>query len=694
MNSRIWGIIGGVALVLALLSPLLLGNANKIKQLFEEAEVLYAQENYDGALIKYREALKESKKLGANTERIDADFTTLVNLKIAWCYYELSERTSDVRHNQNALTHIKVDASDTQVPRYQEERTYLWAENLYKIDNLNQATSKFEQLIQKFPRSQWVPKALCTLAEIAYQQDNCEKALNILQKLVTEFPESELIQKAERRIVELNEACNKLPPPPPYPCEEMYNTAFALQQDGCYNEAYERYKDLIAQYPDNEYVVHAYVGIAEIYLEVKDYVNARLNYEEAIYNTTDEGEKRELYAAYHRTYLVPDPVRDDRRQRESDDDLFVIARLLRLEERWLEAAQTYEKLTDRNLPVEDMTYSLYWEGRCYYEAAQRDWTLFRKSVDALTTLTTDYENSEYDFESYYYLTLAYKNWAKVDDSKCQSVIDTVDQADAKYKDNNDSKVQEWLGYMRKLKDKASKKFHPDPHPLKEEAEKAIKHAETAIATATQENREPRIIHQANQHLECAKHEKNKSNYAAAIDEAKKVLECLKRIPSPPNCQDYVDEGNAYLENSDLEDALKKAEEALDLDRNFTPAHELKSRIKERYVARGELFFEEEKYDEAIEAFNTAININIPVKFKEPHNYLGIIYIRQEKYREAIDSFSKAIRIDANFKEAYFNRALVHLELGDFEEAIVNAEDALRIDPNYEPARTLIAFITD
>ena len=33
MNARIWGIIGGVALVLALLSPLVLGNSKKIEQL-------------------------------------------------------------------------------------------------------------------------------------------------------------------------------------------------------------------------------------------------------------------------------------------------------------------------------------------------------------------------------------------------------------------------------------------------------------------------------------------------------------------------------------------------------------------------------------------------------------------------------------------------------------------------------------
>ena len=700
MNSRIWGIIGGVALVLALLSPLVLGNANKVKQLFEEAEVLYERKDYEAAIPKYSEALKESKKFGANTERIDTDFTTLVNLKIAWCSYELGERTSDVRHNQKALIHIKGVALDTQIPRYQEELTYLWAENLYKIGNLNQAKSKFAELTETFPSSRWVPNALYTMAEIAYRQDNCEKALNILQKLVTEFPKSELIQKAERRVVELNELCNEPPPPPPPdPCEEIYNTALDLQQQGKIHDAYERYKGLIAQCPDNEYVPHAYVGIAEIYLEAKDYVNARANYEEAIYNTTDEERKRELYVAYHRTYLVPDPIRDDNRRRESNDELFVIARLLRLEKRWLEAAETYEQLTDRNFSVEDMTYSLYWEARCYYEAAQTNSTLFSKSVDALTELTTDYENSGYDVKPYYYLTLAYTDWAEVSEdlSIYQLVIETFEKANARYADSRDTRIQESLSQMRRLKEDAANKLHP-PNPLKEEARQVIQDAEAAIVNAKRENRDSQLIHQANQHLEYAKQQADMNNYEKAINAGKKTIEIIKpgqsSPPPPPAPQHYVDKGYGYLEEGELEKALDKAEQALEVNLNYVPTRELKSKIRERYSARGRRHFEEEKYKEAIEAFKNAININIHPKLKEPYNYLGIIYIGQEKYHDAIGAFSEAVRIDTNFKEAYFNSALAHLELGEFEEAIKAAEVALRIDPNYEPPRMLIEFIAD
>ena len=91
MNSRIWGIIGGLALVLALLSPYILGSSKKVEQIFEAAETLYEQNNYEGAIAKYNEALKESNKLRAKTETIDEDFITFVNFKIAISYVKLAE---------------------------------------------------------------------------------------------------------------------------------------------------------------------------------------------------------------------------------------------------------------------------------------------------------------------------------------------------------------------------------------------------------------------------------------------------------------------------------------------------------------------------------------------------------------------------------------------------------------------------
>ena len=636
MNARIWGIIGGVALVLALLSPLVLGSAQKVERLFEAAEVLYERSDYEGAIVKYKEALKESKKFGAKTERIDKDFTTLANLRIARCYYELAENSSDIRHYQSALTHVRKVVLDVTDTTHEEEFIYLWAKILYKTGDLVQAMSKFSGLIEKFPNSQWIPNALYATGNINLQQESYQEALNAFKKLIDEFPDSELKAEAERHIAELALLCDESVPPVPDPCEAMYEVASNLQRQGKVHDAYQLYTDLIARFPECEYVADAYVGKAEIHLEAEDYVKARINYEEAMRNTDDRERRIEFYEAYHRTYLVPTPGPTP--APTPNDELFVKARLLRMEERFLEAAEIYEPLANRNLSVEDTAYALYWSGRCYHNASLQnptltDGRLFRKSVDAFKKLISNYENSSYTIKTYYYLSLVYKNWAEKlgDQFKCQLVIDTVEEANTKYANagSNDTTVQGWLSRMQELKEIAIQKLIPPPPPPP---------------------------------------------------------------PPPPDPEPLVNQGYIHLGKGELEKATKNARQALDIDSNYSPAHELLSKIKEKYYGRGWTFFDEEQYNQAIDAFQNAISID--PKFKEAHNHLGVVYIKQGKYLEAIVALEEAINIEEAFKEAYFNLALAHLELGEFEDAINAALTALRIDPNYEPADMIIKLIGD
>ena len=634
MNTRIWGIIGGVALVLALLSPLVLGSAQKVERLFEAAEALHERSDYETAIAKYKEALKESKKFGAKTERIDKDFTTLANLKIARCYYELAEDSSDIRHYQSALTHVRKVVSDAKVPKHEEELTYLWAEILHKIGNIDQAKSKFSGLVEKFPKSQWVSKALYIIAEINYQQQNYDIAGKTFQKLITEFPHSEFKVEAEQRITELKYMLDngQGPPEPPIPNLEsrdktMYNSASNLKQQGRVHGAHQLYTDLITQYPESEYVTDAYIAKAEIHLEIKDYVNARANYEEAMYSTEDQERKIELYKKYQLTYLVPDSI-DDRR---TEVLYFIDATRLRKESKFLEAAKLYEILADSDLSDEDTAKALYWTGYCYHKVALTNPNLFNKSVNTFKKLIENYSNGTHTIEAYYYLTLVYVDWAQISGnrSRYQSVIDTVEKANTRYTDSDKVRNRGWLSRMQELKEKAIRKLEPPPPPP----------------------------------------------------------------PSPPpDPGSLVDQGYIHLGSGELEKALKKARQALDIDSDYQRAHQLSSAIKETYYGRGWTFFDEEQYDKAIAAFKNAININ--PKFKEAHCHLGVIYIEQERYTEAVKVLEKAAGIDPGFKEAHFNLALAYLKLDEFEFAKNAATAALEIDPTYEPANTLIRFIAD
>ncbi len=678
MNDRIWGIIGGFALVLALISPLVLGSTKKIEQIFEAAEVSYEQADYKNAIAKYKEALKESKKFGAKIERIDKDFTTLVNLKIAQCYYGLAEKMSDIRHYQNALTHIKEVVLDTNVAKHREELNYLWAEVLYKIGDLDQAKSKFSWFIEEFPNSRRMSEILYVIGEINYQQKNCEEALQTFQRLVNEFPQSRFRSAAESRIAELTKKLD-----PSVNCEAMYNKASDLRRQRKFHDSYERYEDLIAQCPDSEYVTEAYVGMAEIHLDSNDRVNARKYYEEAMYSTSDDKRKVEIHRAYQLTFIVPDRgYVEDIIPPNPIDPIFWKARLFRLQERFLEAAEIYEKLANSNrLAADDVIYVLYWGGYCYYQAALLDQPdLFSKSVDAFKRLIKDYEGSSYAIKTYYYLSLTYKSWAENgDQSKWQLVIDTVESAEAKYADSDDDEIQAWLTRMpiNKLETYVSigwAYFHKgDFEKAEEMARKALK-----INNDYQPARE--LLSEIPPPIP-----------GPPIPDPMKKIE-PPPIPDPPipDPEAYVKEGREYRRKGNLEKAEEAGRKALEIADDYPPAHELLSKIKKIYYDRARTFLDEEQYDKAITECENAINID--PNFKEAHGRLGVIYIEWNKPIEAIEPLKKAIRVDENYKQAHYNLALVYLKRGEFKASMDAAESALRIDPNYEPALRLKGYI--
>ena len=77
MNDKILAIIGGIALVIALLSPFMRSDSRRIKGLFEKGNKLFVQEDYAQAIAKYKEAIDESIKREVEFNK-GKDFIALV----------------------------------------------------------------------------------------------------------------------------------------------------------------------------------------------------------------------------------------------------------------------------------------------------------------------------------------------------------------------------------------------------------------------------------------------------------------------------------------------------------------------------------------------------------------------------------------------------------------------------------------
>ncbi len=618
MNERIWGIIGGVALLLALLSPLVLGNSKKAERLFEEAETLYERSNYESAIEKYKEAIKASNKPGAKTEHIAKDFTTLVNLKIAQCYYYLADKTQDVNYYRDALVHIENVSSKAYIAGYGEELTHLWADILYKTGKFDLAESKFNELISDFPNSQWIPKALYIIGEINYQQEDKDAALRTFQRLVKEFPHSAFTAEAEQRISELsvsdsadsNDSDSPNPPETTSPDVVMYNKATDLKQQNKVHDADQLYTDLIARFPESEHVTDAYIGKAEIHLQAENYIKARENYEEAIYSTDDGGRRVEIYEAYHRTYLTPDPIYPTLLP-EPDDELFIKGQLLRKEGRFLEAAEVFEAFANNSFSAEDVSSGFFWSGRCYYEKK-----LFRKSVEAFKKLIADYEDSSYTIKAYYYLTLAYSDWSETlaDTSKYELVISTVNKANMKYGSNNDSAIHGWLSRMQDLKDTADKKLSISSASKKEGEEPSVANTEDTVVRTEPENKDPQTDRETNEPPKPPK-------------------------PKTPDKNAYYGRGLTFFDESQYKEAIKAFKNAIDIDPEFKEAH----------FYLGFIYIKQKKHTEAIKAFGEAIRID--PNFKQAYYNLSLVYLELNDRGKAHEAAKSALRIDEYYEPA-------------------------------------------
>ena len=68
-------------------------------------------------------------------------------------------------------------------------------------------------------------------------------------------------------------------------------------------------------------------------------------------------------------------------------------------------------------------------------------------------------------------------------------------------------------------------------------------------------------------------------------------------------------------------------------------------------------------------------------FAELHYNLGLVYFRQDRYAEAIEAYKKAIIRDPSYSEAYGNLGVAYAMTGKYDEAIHQFEAAIKLKPD-------------
>ena len=182
MDKKIWGVIGGIALVLALLSPFVLGSSKKVERIFEDAETSYKEERYEHALEKYNKALEKSKKFGVKTDTIVPEFQAYIHYKIAQCEQQLG--------------------------------------------NSNVALQRYREVIVNFPESRYVTDSYIGRGDIYFDREDYEAASEEYKRALETIEDAGRREQINQKYQIALAIINPPPPPPPEP-EEIDTPDFA-----------------------------------------------------------------------------------------------------------------------------------------------------------------------------------------------------------------------------------------------------------------------------------------------------------------------------------------------------------------------------------------------------------------------------------------------------------------------------------
>jgi len=103
-----------------------------------------------------------------------------------------------------------------------------------------------------------------------------------------------------------------------------------------------------------------------------------------------------------------------------------------------------------------------------------------------------------------------------------------------------------------------------------------------------------------------------------------------------------------------------------------------------YLKQGVTLFEEGKYEQAIDEYTKAIELD--PNLTDAYYNRGLAYLMTKQYDLALADFNKAIELDPKMSTAWSGRGMALAGLGRYKEALEAYDKALEINPNDQLAK--------
>jgi tetratricopeptide (TPR) repeat protein len=144
------------------------------------------------------------------------------------------------------------------------------------------------------------------------------------------------------------------------------------------------------------------------------------------------------------------------------------------------------------------------------------------------------------------------------------------------------------------------------------------------------------------------------------------IEKVKMV-APEYSQTYAVDGMYYIVDQKYNEAIKAFDKAIELDEECFSA----------YYNRGYVHFIEGRADQAISDYSTALFIE-PSLHKAYFNR-AFAYKMKGQFQNAFDDYTRALEVKDDFAEAHYNRAIIRELMDDYHGALKEVEEAIEHD---------------